>query len=89
VIRTGEGTKLTHASLDPVAFEIDATDPGSGEGWSVVVKGTARDISTALDDASERERLLPLGSLGAAEGLHWLRIVPKEITGRKFSRRPA
>lgn len=86
VIRTGEGTKLTHASLDRVAFEIDAAD-AAGEGWSVVVKGTAREITTALDDISEHERQLPLAPLGATDGLHWVRIVPREITGRRLSRR--
>lgn len=88
VIRTGEGTKLRHASLDRVAFEIDGEV--AGEPWSVVVKGTAREISTALDDASVRERGLPLEAPAPlGEDPHWLRIIPHEITGRRIARAQA
>lgn len=88
VIRTGEGTKLRHASLDRVAFEIDGES--AGESWSVVVKGTAREISTALDDASVRERRLPLEAPAPlGEDPHWLRIIPHEITGRRIAKAQA
>ncbi|MDA8287600.1 MAG: pyridoxamine 5'-phosphate oxidase family protein [Actinomycetota bacterium] len=85
VIRTAEGTKLRHASLDRVAFEIEGEI--AGEPWSVVVKGTAREISTALDDASVRERTLPLEAPAPlGEDPHWLRIIPHEITGRRIAK---
>ncbi len=82
VIRTDAGTKLAHATLDRVAFEVDGRSLDDRGWWSVVVKGTAREITTALDDASVRERLLPLAPAGASPGDHWIRIVPREITGR-------
>lgn len=84
VIRTDEGMKLRHASLDRVAFEVDRVDPKTGEAWSVVVKGTSREITTAIDAASERERELSLEPLGAEHGRHWLRIVPRSVTGRRI-----
>jgi nitroimidazol reductase NimA-like FMN-containing flavoprotein (pyridoxamine 5'-phosphate oxidase superfamily) len=40
-----------------VAFEVDDIDPVSHTGWSVVVTGSARELS-ALDDL-ERLRSLP------------------------------
>jgi len=81
VFRSLEGTKLSHASLDRVAFEVDEVIPGSDSAWSVVVKGVAREITDALDPESERERsLLAEGSM---PGAHVVRIVPHEITGRR------
>src|SRR5947207_6690618 len=49
VFRSDKGTKLTHAPLTKVAFEIDAIDETNGEGWDVVVQGHADDITDALD----------------------------------------
>lgn len=86
VIRTDEGTKLTHATLDRVAFEVDGPAPDGAGWWSVVIKGAAREITTALDVASERERLLPLAPAGSAPGDHWIRIVPREISGRLITK---
>lgn len=80
VFRTLVGTKLEHASLDKVAFEVD--ERGSGGALSVVVKGVAREITTAMDPDSERQRELVLAT--PRDGDHWVRIVPSEITGRRF-----
>lgn len=46
LIRTGTGTKL-HAATDNavVAFETDGFDPMYHSGWSVVVTGTARELT--------------------------------------------
>lgn len=48
VFRTGVGTKLDAASADAVvAFEVDDFDPFSHTGWSVVVTGTAHEVTDA------------------------------------------
>jgi hypothetical protein len=49
VFRTAAGTKLAAAVDRPVAFEVDGYDPATGEAWSVVVKGTAREVKN-LDE---------------------------------------
>lgn len=79
--RSGAGTKLLRVTEQPeVAFEIDGRDGDTV--WSVVVKGTAR----RLDDEDE---ILSSGIFAAptahpTEKLNYVRIVPRELTGRRF-----
>jgi len=83
VFRTAEGTKLAASLLGVgVAFEIDGYDPEAGEAWSVVVKGRAEEILRMheLFDAMD----LPLFPWHAAPKHRFVRIVPDEITGRRF-----
>jgi nitroimidazol reductase NimA-like FMN-containing flavoprotein (pyridoxamine 5'-phosphate oxidase superfamily) len=83
VFRTAEGTKLAGAVLGiAVAFEIDGYDTASGETWSVVVKGGAVEIENMYElfDAQD----LPLFPWNAAPKHRFVRIVPAEITGRRF-----
>jgi len=80
VFRSLAGTKLDHAALDRVAFEVD--DRNSAGAVSVVVKGVAREITTALDPESERQRQLELET--PLSGDHWVRIVPSSVTGRRL-----
>lgn len=80
IFRTLPGTKLDHAALAKVAFEVDERTIAGGA--SVVVKGVGREITTAMDPDSERQRELEL--ITPLEGDHWVRIVPSEITGRRM-----
>jgi nitroimidazol reductase NimA-like FMN-containing flavoprotein (pyridoxamine 5'-phosphate oxidase superfamily) len=83
VFRTAEGTKLAAAVLGTaVAFEVDGYDPDVGEAWSVVLKGTAQEIAQMheLFDAMA----LPLFPWHAAPKHRYVRIVPDEISGRRF-----
>jgi len=84
VFRNDPGTKLTNASFNRVAFEVDAVFPATKEGWSVVVTGTAREFTDALDDVSVREQALPLTTWAAGDKGHWVRIVTPHITGRRL-----
>ncbi len=83
VINTAPGTKLAAAVLGrAVAFEVDGLDPISRAGWSVVLKGSAAEVST-LDD------LLAVESLGIdtwaeSEKRRYLRLTPDSITGRRI-----
>jgi uncharacterized protein len=82
VFRTAEGTKLIGAVQRDVAFETDGYEPGTGDAWSVVVKGRAEEISRVqelLDTAD-----LPLFPWHAASKQRFVRIVPDEIDGRRF-----
>lgn len=53
VIRTGQGLKLTLASLARVAFEVDDIDDASRAGWSVQVHGVGEDVTDGADPWSQ------------------------------------
>lgn len=81
LFRTAEGTKLFSTAMNEnVLFEVD--DHTVAEGWSVIVRGTAR-VLTASDDIhdAERAQLLPWVP---TEKLRFVRITPSELSGRRF-----
>ena len=82
LFRTSEGTKLVSAAINnQVLFEAD--DHGVTEGWSVIVKGTARILRTDEEiQEAERAQLLPWT---ATVKRHFVRIRPLSITGRRFT----
>jgi nitroimidazol reductase NimA-like FMN-containing flavoprotein (pyridoxamine 5'-phosphate oxidase superfamily) len=82
LFRTSEGTKLVSAAINnQVLFEADGH--GVTEGWSVIVKGTARILRTNEEiDEAERAQLLPWT---ATVKRHYVRIRPLSITGRRFT----
>jgi nitroimidazol reductase NimA-like FMN-containing flavoprotein (pyridoxamine 5'-phosphate oxidase superfamily) len=88
VIRMDEGTMLGASRLRRVAFEVDDIDQERRTGWSVVVQGVGHEVTDALDTMSERVRTLPVTPWPAGERSHWLRIVPREITGRRLTAPP-
>ena len=81
LFRTAEGTKLFGAVMnDSVLFEADDhTDAG---GWSVVIRGTARVLSTAADiREADRAQLVPWIP---TEKLRYVRLTPHDVSGRHF-----
>jgi uncharacterized protein len=82
LFRTSEGTKLVSAAINnQVLFEAD--DHGVTEGWSVIVKGTARILRTGEEiGEAERAQLLPWT---ATVKQHFVRIRPLSVTGRRFT----
>jgi uncharacterized protein len=85
VFRNDPGTKLTHATLERVALEVDEVDLVRREGWSVLVTGTGREITDAMDATSLRELELPVEPFAEGERGHWVRIVSPTITGRRIT----
>ncbi len=81
LFRTAEGTKLLSAVLNEnVVFEAD--DHNVAEGWSVVVRGTAKLLGTSAEIAeAERAGLYPWI---ATSKLRYVRITPQVLTGRRF-----
>lgn len=83
VFRTGAGTKLLELmeGVD-AAFEIDGYDDSTEEAWSVVVKGAA----TLIDSKEEQSAVDSLGLEPWEPGTksHYVRLVPKAVTGRRF-----
>jgi hypothetical protein len=83
VFRTAEGTKLHAAMIAPVAFEADGRVAGEADvAWSVVVKGRAEEIRRLDEVVAGTE--LPLFPWHPSPKDRFVRIVPREITGRRF-----
>lgn len=83
VLRTAEGAKLAEMAIGrEVLFEIDEyTD---SEGWSVVVRGSARVLVTEVEIAAADA--LPLKPMAPTLKRNYVRIVPTTLTGRHFMR---
>ncbi len=85
VFRTGEGSKfhaLVRAARD-VVFEIDAHDPERHTGWSVIIMGVAREVTSA----SEIARLERIGVdtyTPVGKG-HWIQITARTVSGRRIA----
>lgn len=79
VFRTGAGTKLRAAANgDVLAFEVDAYDPASGRGWSVMVLGRANVVSTE----HEHPGLPTFDEPTDGERNHYVRLFCELVTGR-------
>lgn len=84
VFRTRADSKIYEAPrLERVAFEIDGVEPSLGAAWSVLVKGFGRFIDSVPE--IEQVDALPLHPWVEAERSAWVRIVPVEVTGRRFN----
>jgi len=81
LFRTAEGTKLfTTVMNDRVLFEAD--DHTAAEGWSVIVRGTAKVLTAAADiQQADRAGLMPWI---ATEKLRYVRIAVDQISARRF-----
>jgi nitroimidazol reductase NimA-like FMN-containing flavoprotein (pyridoxamine 5'-phosphate oxidase superfamily) len=83
VFCTGPGTKLSAIGGGaPVVFEVDDSRPLYHAGWSVVVKGTAHEVTdeTQLDEL----RRGPLRSWATRSNEHWVSLSIEEVTGRRI-----
>ena len=82
LFRTAPGTKLLTAALNrEVAFEAD--DHTFVGGWSVIVRGIARVLST--DEEVEKAERAQLLSWVPNVKPYYVAIDASEITGRRFS----
>lgn len=84
VFRSSPGVKLSAAARHSVvAFEVDDVNPGRDAGWSVLVIGTAREVT----DADEIARLarLPIPTRPGGQPDHFVRIAIRFISGRRFT----
>jgi hypothetical protein len=84
VFRSGPGAKLTGATHNRVAFEIDGIDPLYHEGWSVVVKGIGEDITESMVPSSPEFRADAVEPWTAGEHSHWMVIANPSFTGRRI-----
>jgi nitroimidazol reductase NimA-like FMN-containing flavoprotein (pyridoxamine 5'-phosphate oxidase superfamily) len=87
VIRSDPGLKLTDILGNEVAFEIDRIDRARKQGWSVVVQGAAHEVS--IDDwpaTALQPHEIYLEPWVAGAKLHWVRLIPRLISGRRIRR---
>ena len=87
VFRTTVGTKLSAAVGSRVAYEVDGYDPASGQAWSVVLKGIAREVRQ-LHQLMEIVDL-PVFPWHDGPKPRFVRIEAEEVTGRRFVVRAA
>jgi nitroimidazol reductase NimA-like FMN-containing flavoprotein (pyridoxamine 5'-phosphate oxidase superfamily) len=81
LFRTAEGTKLFGTVMnEQVLFEAD--DHTVAEGWSVIIRGTARVLTTTGEiHEADRAQVIPWVP---TEKLRYVRITPDEMSGRHF-----
>jgi len=83
--RTGlYGSLADAASGNPVALEADELDDRLSSGWSVVILGRAEQLEDPAQVASLFRRMRQPWARGSRPVL--VRIVPSEVTGRRFFR---
>jgi len=66
---------------EPVAFEVDAAEPQTHSGWSVLVRGNASfvDYEDLPEDAAGRPAPWPRGARTL-----FVRVTPTSVTGRRL-----
>lgn len=84
VFRTNAGRKMSWSTSGEVAFEVDYVDEETHYGWSVVIHGTAQDI-TRFDSPERQVAAQPW--TGPKDFL--VRIAPRTITGRRVTSQSA
>ena len=85
VIRIEGGEKLAAVEQPRLAFEVDHIDDEQHSGWSVIVRGPAREVP--LDQLPELVRSMDgAAPMPWASGIHntWLEISAEIVTGRRF-----
>jgi nitroimidazol reductase NimA-like FMN-containing flavoprotein (pyridoxamine 5'-phosphate oxidase superfamily) len=82
--RTSAGSRLARATDDAVvAFEVDVIDESMHVGWSVVITGLARAVTS--ESGIARAHGLRLVAWAEGERPHFVRITPTLVTGRRLA----
>lgn len=85
VFRTNEGEKLDSIRADPrVSFEVDGLEPSGATAWSVIVRGTATEVTRMHEGLDVTELGVTPWQAGAKPS--FVRIEPTSISGRTFRR---
>jgi hypothetical protein len=88
VVRTAEGTIIDGHADEQAALEVDHIDEALCQGWSVLVRGPAHRVAhpAELHRLQEDAAVWPWPG---GEREVYVRIVPREITGRRIELRSA
>jgi len=88
VIRTAEGTVIDGHAGEQVALEVDHIDEALCQGWSVLVRGPAHRVAHPAELRRLQEDAVVWPWAGGEREVY-VRIIPREITGRRIELRPA
>ena len=88
VIRTAEGTVIDGHADEQVALEVDHIDEALCQGWSVLVRGPAHRVAHPAELRRLQEDAV-LWPWPGGEREVYVRIIPRDITGRRIELRPA
>jgi nitroimidazol reductase NimA-like FMN-containing flavoprotein (pyridoxamine 5'-phosphate oxidase superfamily) len=88
VIRTAEGTVIDGHADEQVALEVDHIDEALCQGWSVLVRGPAHRVAHPAELRRLQEDAVVWPWAGGEREVY-VRITPREITGRRIELRPA
>jgi uncharacterized protein len=85
VVRTHPGPTLAAADHANVTFEVDAIDPGTRSGWSVLVRGLAEEVTDRHhEDLVARTTRTGVEPWAPGEHGRWLRIITHDVSGRRI-----
>ena len=85
VIRSDPGMKQLALHQAQAAFEIDRIDRNRKEGWSVVIHGMADETPpNEWPTTARKPNELYLEPWAPGDKVHWIRIEPRTITGRRI-----
>ncbi len=84
VFRSGPGSKLRAAERAPACLEIDHFDVEARTGWSVVASGRLEEITPYQATLLAAAQRLPIDPWAGGPKMHWLRLIPSRITGRRI-----
>ena len=86
ILRVEEDSNLRRLIQNPVGFEVDQTDSEQSEGWSVLVRGSGREVP--LEEVTDLLKIMHENLPRPwAEGIHnnWLAIKIVSVTGRRLN----
>ena len=85
VFRAHLGTTLLAANHAHVGFYVEHIDDGTHSGWSVLIQGTAEDVTDRPGDpATERSRNLGVEVWAPGDKPRFVRIISAKVTGRRL-----
>jgi Predicted flavin-nucleotide-binding protein len=83
VFRTARGATPSLASGSLVAFEVDRVDDTFSQGWSVLARGYAREVTDTDEEHRLGEQAYSAPWPGGRRDM-WVRIEPYALTGRRI-----
>ncbi|GGN79772.1 hypothetical protein GCM10011579_064610 [Streptomyces albiflavescens] len=84
VFRTAHGATPLLAAGCQVGFEVDRIDDAFSQGWSVLVRGPAREVTDPQERRRYTERAHSTPWAGGSRSV-WVRIDPLSVTGRRIT----